>query len=409
MSSLAETYALAAGVKIGQPSILEKFFPLEHDLSKVILVHASAGNNNFPAKIYDYFNQVVMLIRPALDVAGYRIYQIGGNGEAPLKGVTSICGTTTMHQTAYLLKRCALFFGNDSINAHLAGIFKIPTVAVYGPTDVKNHGPYWKGYKTILIESHRFGAKRASYSAQEGQKTINQIPPEQIANAILKLLDLELVTRKSLFFGEHFMHTVLDVVPDMVVDPNFAKDGIVNIRMDYHHDEEFLKKNLSVRKCVVIFDKPINLYIFKQYRQNVVGLKCKISESFPKWTIRDIKHLGIQHVFYTENLNKETIDRMRLDYFDYCFFDNYQDKTKAEFETAVAKYLNKKLDEPINYDRLWFESNKYIISSKGAFISKAAFDAGTPIENFDFSHQKITDTPAFWNEQQHFYIYEKNQ
>ena len=408
MSSLAETYALGAGVTIDKPSILEKFFPLEHDLSKVILLHASAGNNNFPAKIYDYFNEVITLIRPALDVAGYRIYQIGGAGEQPIKNITSICGQTSIHQTAYLLKRCALFFGNDSMNAHMAGAFDVPSVVVYGPTDAKNHGPYWKNKNSIFIESHRFGAKRASYAAQEGAKTINQIPPEQIANAILSILGLEQVKQKSLFFGDFYQHTILDIYPDAAIDPNFAKEGVVNIRMDYLHDEENLKKNLALRKCVVVIDKPINLDILRQFKPNVVGIKCKINPDFPKWIVRDIKKLGIQHLFYTENLDEATIAKMRLDFFDYCFFDAHQDATKQQFEEKVARYLNKKLDEPINYDKLWFASNKYIISSKGAFISKAALDAGTPIENFDYSHQKIIDNSEFWKEQNHFYIYEKN-
>ena len=87
MSSLAETYALQVGVPLNRPEILEKFFPLDFDYSKTILLHASAGNNNFPAKIYDYFNEVVGLIRPELDKAGYRIYQIGGANEQPVKGV----------------------------------------------------------------------------------------------------------------------------------------------------------------------------------------------------------------------------------------------------------------------------------------------------------------------------------
>ena len=406
MSTLAETYSLSCGVKLDIPSIFEKFFPLDFDYEKVVLIHASAGNNNFPAKIYDYFNEVVMLIRPELDKAGYRIYQIGGPNEQQLKGVNYLCGQTTIGQTAFLIKRCALLIGNDSMNVHIAGALNTPAVAVYGPTDIKNHGPYWKNQKSIFIESHRFGAKRPSYSAYEPEKTINQIQPESIANAALSILGLPTSNRRSLFFGEHYMQTVLDVYPDMVVDPNFAKGAALNIRMDYFHNEEILAKNLSLRKCVIVMDKPINLDILKQFKENIVGIRCKISPTFPKWIVREIKKLGIQHIFYTENLDDETVGKMRLDFFDYCFFDNFKDKTKEDFERSAKRYLNTdKLN--ISNDRLWFASNKYIISSNGSFISKATFDAGLPIENFDFSHQKLIDNNEFWKEQVHFYIYEK--
>lgn len=406
MSSLAETYALQIGVKLDKPSIVEKFFPLDYDYSKIVLIHASAGNNNAPAKIYDYFNEVIALIKPKLDNAGYRIYQIGGQNEQPLKGIFYLCGQTTISQTAFLIKRCALLIGNDSMNVHIAGALDIPTVSIYGPTDAKNHGPYWKNKKSIFIESHRFGVKRPSYSFYEQEKTINQIPPESISNAALNILNLQQSDRNSVFFGEYYMQTILDVYPDIVVDPNFAKEAPLNIRMDYHHDEEILFKNLSLRKCVIVMDKQINLDMLKQFKQNIIGIKCKINPSFPKWFIREIKKLGVQNIFYTENLDEETVNKMRLDYFDYCFFDNFKDKTKDDFEKSVKRYKNNN-DYVVDYSKLWHSSNKYIISSKGSFISKAAFDASSPIENFDYSHQKLIDSPNFWREQGHFYIYEK--
>jgi len=407
MSSLASTYALQMGVKLNKPDILEKFFPLDVDYSKIVLIHASAGNNNFPAKIYDYFNEVIGLIRPELDKAGYHIYQIGGAGEQPVKAVNYICGQTNIAQTAYLLKRCALLIGNDSMNAHIAGALNTPSVLVYGPTDAKNHGPHWKSDKTSLIESHRFGNKRPSYFSQENPKTINQIPPEQIANEALKILNLPLINYKSYSFGEFYLQTVVEVVPDIAVNPEFAKDAPLNMRMDYLHNEEFLIKNLSTRKCSIVMDKPINLDILKKYKQNILSIRCKISPEFPKWVIKEIRKLGIGHIFYTENLSDEVVSKMRLDFFDACFFDNFKDKTKQDFESDVSRFLNKKLDEPINYDKLWYRSNKYLLSSKGSFISKAAYDANQPIQNLDDNTQKAYDNEEFWKEQRHFYIYEK--
>jgi hypothetical protein len=407
MSSLAETYALQVGVPLNRPEILEKFYPLDVDYSKTVLLHASAGNNNFPAKIYDYFNDVISLIKPELDKAGYHLIQIGGPNEQPVKNVRYLCGQTNIAQTAFLLKKCALFIGNDSMNAHIAGVLDVPSVVVYGPTDGINHGPYWKNEKTVLIQSHRFGNKRPSYSPQENPKTINQIPPEQIANEALKILNLPACNQKSYFFGEYYMQTVLDVCPDITINPDFAKEAPLNLRMDYVHDEKFLIENLKLRKCSIVIDRPINLDIFKTYKQNIISIRCKINPDFPKWVIKEIKKLGIGHVFYTENLTDEVVAKMRLDFFDVCFFDNFHDDTKEQFENGVKRFLNKKLDESINYDKLWYRSNKYLLSAKGTFLSKAAYDANQPIQNLDENIQKISDSSEFWKEQRHFYIFSK--
>ena len=408
MSSLAETYALGAGVRIDKPYLLEAFYPLKTHPSKAILIHASAGNNNFPAKIYDYYNDVVTLLKPIIEKFGYKIYQIGGAGEYELKNVESLCGKTNFHQTAYLIKRCALLIGNDSMNAHIAGSFNTPSVVLYGPTDVKNHGPYWKNQKTVLLESHRSGAKRPSYLSQENPKTINFIPPELVVNSSLEILGIEEKTsNKSLFFGDFYTNAILDVYPDLVVNPSFNPNVPINIRMDYLHNEDILAKNLQNRKCNIAIDKGINADILKAFKKNILGIRCKLNEDFPRKTIKDIKNSGIQHVFYTEDMNEENLSKMRFDFFDYCFFDNLKNKTKVDFESSVEKYLNKKLDEPIKYDKLYYRSNKFILSSKGVSLSKASLDSGIYINNFDENEEKIKDTEEFWKEQNHFYIYEK--
>ena len=408
MSSLVETYSLGAGVKIDKPYLFESFYPLKTHPSKSILIHASAGNNNFPSKVYDYYNDVLNMLKPITDKFGYTIYQIGGKDEQPLKGIENLCGKTDMHQTAYLIKRCALLLGNDSMNAHIAGSFCIPSVVLYGSTDIKNHGPYWKNQKTILLESHRSGAKKPSYASQENPKTINFIAPELVANSCLKILDIkENILNKSLFFGDYYTNVILDVYPDVVVNPSFSPNLPLTIRMDYNHNEEFLAKNLQNRKCNIAIDRAINIDILKALKANILSIRCKLSEDFPRKTIKEIQSLGLPHVFYTENMEEQKLLQMRFDFFDYCFFENINTKTQEDFKNGSEKFLNKKLDLEINYDNLYYRSNKFLLSSKGASLSKASFNKGEVIQNFDENEAKIENTEEFWKEQDHFYIYEK--
>lgn len=410
MASLAETYALACGVKLSEPEINQAFYPLSHSYDKVVLIHAFAGavNNNqvaFPSKIYDYFNEVVALIKPVLDKHGFALYQIGGPGEPTLKGVNYLCGKTNFHQTAFLLKNCALLIGNDSMNAHIAGAFKTPVVVLYGPTDPKNHGPYWKS-ENALIESHRFGAKRPSYQAFEPQKTINLIAPELVANHTFQILGLsERQNITTLFISEVYPQNILEVVPDVVVSPEFIKEAVLNIRMDYLHDEQKMAQNVAGHKSTIITNAPINIELLKQLKPNLVSIRVRLTDKIDSIFIRAIKKLGIPYQFFTEDVQEPELSALRFKLYDDILFDNIKNNDKENFLKSSERYLGKKRD--INFSKLYYRSNKFILTSRGIFASKAAYDANLPILSFEENEQQVLDTPEFWKEHQHFWIYEK--
>jgi len=417
MSTLAKTYALACGVPLSKPTIFEQFFPLDWPVDKIILLHAGGGQRDekgqplFSAKIYDHFDEVVRLITPQIEKAGYKIYQIGGPSESGVSGAVNLCGQTTVKQTAYLLNRCALFIGNDSMNAHIAGSMMIPMVVLYGPTDPKNHGPEWcDPAVTILIESHRFGAKRPSYASNEPIKTINAIPPEQVANAALGLLGLENVRRKSLFFGSIYRNQILEIIPDTQLRPEFFPNVGIAIRMDYFHNESGLIANLSQRKSSIFLDRPINLDIFKTFRSNVVFVRIKVTEHITPKFIKDIARIGIPFSCFTEEHDPVKLKKLRYDFFDVCLIDEARDNTAELFWEQADKYLNTKLDRNLNLSELTYCSNKYLISGKGIYLNKAAYDKNLSIPNLGENHQTIgelANSPDFWKEIQHYYIYKK--
>jgi len=53
-----------------------------------------------------------------------------------------LTGKATLAQTAALIKKCQLFFSNDSGLLHVACAVKTPTISIFGPTDYKKTGPY---------------------------------------------------------------------------------------------------------------------------------------------------------------------------------------------------------------------------------------------------------------------------
>ena len=412
MSDLATTYALQIGVPLSEPFIQTTFYPLDTPMDKVILIHGFGGaivqdqnslRPTFPAKVYDYFSEVVALIKPALDAAGYKIYQIGAAGEPGIKGCHHLMGQTTFHQCAYLVKNAALFLGNDSLWCHVRGSARAPLVGVYGSTSIP-HFPHWQDpARTVLIESHRFGNK-PSYQAQESPKTINLIKPEDVANAALKLLGLPQVSRESILMGIAYNQPIVELVPDSVVAPQVQIPGQLIVRMDYVHNEKILAQNLQLRPCNIIASREIDLSILGQLRQNVAAMRLEIDKISPSW-IKEFKKLGIKTMFSCVERDPEKVSAMRLEYFDACFFDQFLPPTVEDFRRDAGKYLNKPLDESLKLDTLSFKSNKLLLSDNKVFLSKAHWKAGKSTPTTSHNIGQVIDDPIFFEEAAHYYFF----
>lgn len=89
--------------------------------------------------------------RALAEAQGARIVLTGGPSEHALveqiaAGLDprpqTLVGATTIGQLAALFARCALVVGGDSGPLHLAAAVGTPTVRLYGPTDVREFGPW---------------------------------------------------------------------------------------------------------------------------------------------------------------------------------------------------------------------------------------------------------------------------
>ncbi len=362
-----------------------------------------------PAKIFDHFAEVVELLRPL--VGDYRFYQIGAPGESMLPGVESLVGKTTLHQCAYLVKNAALLIGNDSQWVHIRGAEGKPLVAVYGSTS-KPHFPHWNDpAKTVLIESHRRGGK-PSYGSHENPKTINWIPPEQIANAAVQLLGIKwpptMATpqsiRRSLYIGEAYTQGHLELVPNVVVNPSLAPGAPLIIRMDYEHNEEKLAANLQLRKCVVVADREITLALLTQFKPNIAQMRLDVTKLSADW-IKAVKRLGIPVQFFTNELDPAKLSNLRLALHSVCYFDQVIPPTKEMFLKGAEVYLNKELDKDFKWDKLSFKTNRYILSDDKVYLSKAHWQAGKNTPNTNQNSDLIIDSPTFWEETPYHYYF----
>lgn len=413
MSTLIETYSLACGVPIDKPYMNECYFPTDVPLEKVILIHAFAGaiqDQNgkktavFPAKIYDYYQEVIDILKPILDPLGYKFYQIGSSGEPALNGIEYFCGRTTIHQCNFLVKRVALLIGNDSMWAHVRGAAEKPLVILYGSTS-KPHFPYWRNSeKSFLIESHRAG-NRPTYSSVENPKTINLIKPEEVVNNCLKALNIDrFVKRNSFYIGGDYLSPLIELVPKSVIHPSININAPVVVRMDYFFDEKNLSHNLSLRKLLIITNKEIDIKLLSSYKENIISLKVEIDNVSPDW-IKAVKKIGIKLAFFSTEKDEKKLKKMRLDYYDACFFDRFTAPSKEDFLKACSTYLNKKLDENFDFGTLRFKTKKVILSDNKIYLSKAHWKTGKFSESTESNISNVIDDVDFWEDVSHYYIF----
>jgi hypothetical protein len=400
MSKLIEVYSNACGLEIGQPYLQEEFFPLTEE--KYMTIQGGSGQQS---KVYDYFAEVIDMLQPLFDQNNVKIIQLGGKDDAPIRGCKHLMGQTTYGQVLSILKNSIIHIGLDSWITHLAGSIHKPLVAVYGSTSVQNHGPYWKSNMTILIESHRNG-NIPSYG-QEGQKTVNLITPEEIANGVLSLCGIQQkINQKTLYIGNGYNQNILEYIPNFSLE-NSSIDGVLITRMDYHFDENILFSALaSGRKMNIITNKEIELNNLFRLKENILGISYEIDEKANPTYIQFLKKTGIKLKIFSKESDDTKFNLLKLKFFDICFIDRLSMTTKKQAFEEFSRYQNKTVDFFSNSEKILYRSNKFLLSNGKIYPSKAAWEVNLPTSSFQQNVGRVIDSNTFWEEFTQFRIFE---
>lgn len=391
---LIEQYSISTGLKIHNPYIYVKYYPLSFD--KYIVIHLSSKDN---LRDYSYWNEVLWLIKPYL--SDYKIVQVGVKNDPPIQCDLDLRDKTEMSQLAYVIKNASLFIGVDSFPAHLAGYFKIPMVSIYSNSYISCVRPYW-GDKTkqMLIETHRPNGEKPSFSFHENPKTIDRIKPEEIASAIFSLKNIPPKSEvKSLYFGERYRSVILDFVPNFVAPAEFNPQIVPHIRYDYvgPEFENNVYSQVFTRKSVIITDKPLNVDILKKIRSNIAQIVVDISDDKLADFVKGINFSGIPYVLISY-LEEDALKKLKLLYCDFNPILRQVHKTKENF-----------YKENLNYNNIFFKTNKYLFSDSKCYINKAYWLKNIEHDNSD--EKKYIDLgelqSEFWKDGDFFYFYQK--
>ena len=122
--------------------------------SKIVILHPGSGSKKKVWPLGRFLN----LAHVFQDHLGSRILVVLGPAEGPeveraFEGVRPtapiLAKGLTLLQLASVMEGCRFFIGNDSGISHLAAAIRLPTVAIFGPTDQKVWSP--RGEKTFVI------------------------------------------------------------------------------------------------------------------------------------------------------------------------------------------------------------------------------------------------------------------
>ena len=348
MSHLVEVYAKDLGVKIGEPYLKPHYFPVLEE--NYVTVH---NDSQVQSKGYDYWEEVILIIKKTLP--DIKFIQIGNGKEPRIKNVDRFISTSSVKQSAYIIKNALMHMGIDSLPVHIASSFDKPIVSIYGHTHASTCSPVWGSKDNHkIIESHRDG-KKPSYSLKENPKTINFIEPEEIANKALQFLGGNESDRKTLHIGERYKENILHIIPDNKY--SISSKNIV-IRFDLLHEEENVLHLFDNNRVSIVTNKPLGDEILDKKNINCINY---FSDSFEESFLEKTKKKGIALRLFCNN--KSNLANERFKYFDY--------EIKLYEEDKKIK-ANK---EKLNLDNLDIKIKSYSIYMKNSKAYASLFEA----------------------------------
>jgi len=351
---LIETYANNVGVKLPQEG--EKPYLSFHPTpEKYITIHTSSG---MKSKNYDYFQEVINLTANKINKSGYKILQIGKSDDELISQALDLRSKTTLYQSNFIIKNSSLHLGNDSVWTHVAGLFDTPCISLYGPTIKNVCSPYYSNKNSTYIESHRKN-KKASHSFFENPKTINFINPEEIANAIFRLLGIESkVGVETIFIGKHYNKNIIELIPNHSVPSEIFTNGSFNLRADLHFDLKFIEINLAQRNCGLVTCEPIPRTTLEKFKDRIKLLFYKCDENPNIEFIKDLESLNIKYSVVTEEKDQK-LQQLKLDLFDF----NPPLFIKSFDKNSIGNYSR------IENNKTIFKTSKILLSQDGIFLS----------------------------------------
>jgi hypothetical protein len=387
MSHFLEEYAKALGVRASKPVVQDHFFPLV--ATKYITI---SNEDDLPAKQYAHYPLVLELLKPVLQAQDIKVIQIGG--KIPIDGIDQILNLS-FRQQCFILGRSLLHLGCDGVLSHAASSKKIPTINLYGNIFPTNNRPLFSPPSLNINLAPEWDIK-PSFNREDPKREINKIKPETVAQSALDLLGIQKkVGFSTLHVGAAFGHKILEIVPSSFVPLNTQQNFEIFLRPDYGFNEESFLQYCRSYKVSIITDQLIQPHALTPVASNINKMGIFVG---PEWeeggSQRD--HIPDGYFNLLKNHNIECVLLVTNP-------DHLGVAQNTYFDQVVKPYRTEKNNRLENLPpNARFFSSKYVVDAGKQYLSYAHWK-----KRLD-SNDKVLDNEDYWEELEHFYIYEQN-
>ncbi|MBW2520170.1 MAG: glycosyltransferase family 9 protein, partial [Deltaproteobacteria bacterium] len=135
-----------------------------------------------------------------LQKKGFEVVVVGGKKESKIAsdiaGQTkckNMAGFTSLEQTASVLNNVQLLITGDSSVLHLAAIFGIPTLSLFGPSNPLKWAPRGKAHQYLYKQLDCAPCARHGHipPCPHGLRCLDSITPKDVLDTAFKILDKE--------------------------------------------------------------------------------------------------------------------------------------------------------------------------------------------------------------------------
>lgn len=374
-----ESQALSSASKIHKPFVYQSYTPIVFD-------HFICLSKDFinDSKHYDYYDDVVFHIKPYLDEKNIKIIELGSNNENHVF-YTENFKNKNINQSAYILNKSILYFGNYNIYSNIASSFNKKTICPVNNDYVNTFKHYWGEEDKDVLLSAKTSIK-PSFSNSESPKTINNNLPEEISCKILDSLGIShnLNNVKTLHIGPNYKNPILDILPSGILQSDVNHNGTINIRMDKFFDLDFLYSCTSLKSFNILTNRTIPEIILNKLKSNIKEISFFIDSKTSYQEIETLRSSGHKVNLFCSNKNE--LKKLRLKFIEDIIELNLT-PTKEDFK---HKFNNK----------LKFLSKKNILKDGQLYNSYVSCEKKN---NSAF----ISNSSNFWSEIDSYRIYEE--
>jgi heptosyltransferase-1 len=163
------------------------------DTRRIALIPGARWNNKrWPAPSFRHLIRILHARQPDL-----RFSIHGDAGDRPLarqiaegqtETVSDKTGTTSLPELVEQLRDAALVVTNDTGPMHIAAALGRPVVALFGPTDHRQTGPYGTDTDVLRIELPCAPCFKSRCRWSVDRQCLNDLAPETVAAAVMKRL-----------------------------------------------------------------------------------------------------------------------------------------------------------------------------------------------------------------------------